>query len=76
MFLDKDRDAVFVVAGGYKIGGGTGGVAAVCHGHAHAGVSTMQVSLSSSPNTQMFWSSMSLSSATRTRPRVLDTRGP
>ena len=39
MLLDKDRDAVFVVAGGYKIGGGAGGVAAVCHGHAHAGVS-------------------------------------
>ena len=39
MFLDKDRDAVFVVAGGYKIGGGTGGIAAICHGHAHAGVS-------------------------------------
>ena len=39
MFLDKDRDAVFVVARGYKVGGGTGGVAAICHGHAHAGVS-------------------------------------
>ena len=32
MFLDKDRDAVFVVARGHKVGGGTGGVAAVCHG--------------------------------------------
>ena len=38
MFLNKDCDAVFVVAGGYKVGGGTGGVASVCHGHTHAGV--------------------------------------
>ena len=31
-------NANIVVARGYKVRGGTGGVAAICHGHTHAGV--------------------------------------